>query len=210
MSDSRGFEPRRVASALRRQVETRKADQNEWDVVTRITESLIRPMVAAHGANDVLSWLIGAKDDPYIAAILTNLSGESAHRLDDDHVFRMSDIFSIDEIVKAAEGFLLASPDADLGDGEWAWTALWNGWDQLDDESHFEAVVELIRRVPWDDRVFWMIGDGPLSTIASKASWLAKLDEQHDLRPKLERIWELVEADWPHGLPPRSSGRRQA
>jgi hypothetical protein len=188
---SGGFEPKRIASALRKEIADAAADENDWNAVERVTERLVHSMAAAHGFGSLLRSLTDARADPYIAAVLVALSGTSAFRL--EPAFRINEVFADDEIVNAAAHYLATLPDGGLEDGRWAWTAIWNGWGQLEPADHFRILSSLIDRVPWDDDILWMIGDGPLSSLASDPKWLCTIDTLGQEQPKIQRIWHLVE-----------------
>jgi len=170
-------------SALMDRESTSRSEENQWDIVVWATEHLIEPIVSAHGRKTVLEQLVGAKCDPYIAALLVQLSGDDS--------FRVNEIFSDEEIVEAALVYLLAMPNAALRDGQWAWTALWNGWDQFQPRDHYRILLELIDRAPWDDDILWMIGDGPLSHVATDAALRREIDERARDDPKVARAREL-------------------
>jgi hypothetical protein len=140
------------------------------------------------------SALVTAKSDPYVAAVLVDLSGTDG-RL--GGLKRVTDLFSDQEIVGSALSFLAAFPNAGLDDGRWASMALWNQWGQLEAADHLRLVEKLIEQVPWDDQTLWMIGDGPLSTLADEPVNLETMESWVTSRDKLAQIWKLLEADGP-------------
>jgi hypothetical protein len=187
-----GDVPRRVAELARAPV---GEGGNRWEAVERAAREVAAPAVAVHGPEAVLSALASAKSDPYVAAVLVQLSGTYGPL----GGLRVTELFSDEEIVGSALSFLAAFPNAGLDDGDWAWMTLWNQWDQLEAEDHVRLVEKLIERVPWDDQMLWMIGDGPLSTVADEPANLEIIESSAAIRDKVARIWKLVEVDWPHG-----------
>jgi hypothetical protein len=169
--------------------------RNRWEAVERAARELVGPAVALHGPEAVVDALVPAKSDPYVAAVLVQVSGTYG-RLGG---LRVSELFSDEEIVSSALSFLAAFPNAGLGEGDWAWMTLWNQVDQLEAEDHLRLLEKLIERVPWDDQMLWMIGDGPLSTLADEPANLKILESSAAIREKVARIWKLVEMDRPYG-----------
>lgn len=194
MSDSLGRVAVRVAQRVR---QGGAPGSSDWETVEETAQEVVLPAVAVHGIDAVLNALIASKNDPYVAAVLVEMSGRRSPELRALHV---TDFFSEDEILDGALSYLKASEDAGLQDGHWAWTTLWNLWDQVDSADHARLVEKLIERVPWDDAMLWAIGDGPLSNIADDALKLEIINSRNPtVRDKVARMRELIEADWPYG-----------
>jgi hypothetical protein len=164
------------------------------DVLDRVVEQLLVPAVAVNGADVVLNHLLLRRSDPYIAAVLVDACGEGGFRLAEHgrSVTRVTDIYSDNEIVSAALDYLLAMPDAGFADGQWAWTALWNGWSQLEPEDHFRLVMELVERLPQDDALDAMVADGPLRSLTEDPEARARLLARAEKDPKLARLLALM------------------
>src|SRR5437764_9251309 len=92
-----------------------------------------------------------------------------------------------------ALSFLEKFPDAGLAEGNWAWTTLWNLWEQIEPAAQARLVKHLIEEAPWDDQVLWMIGDGPLSEVANEPANLAVIEGDEAIREKVARIRRPVE-----------------
>jgi len=67
--------------------------------------------------------------------------------------------------------------------------------DHLTDEQHFRLLVTLIDRVPMDDKILWMIGDGPLSKALGSAECREQIEALRDTNPKVAQAIRLVEED---------------
>jgi len=184
----------RVAALARQPV---SPSSSEWEAIERTTREVVAPAIAAYGPDAVISALVAAKADPYVAAVLVAISGP--YHPPEGHDFRVTDLFSDEEIVRGALSFLEKFPDAGLADGNWAWTTLWNLWEQVEPAAQARLVKHLIEEAPWDDQVLWMIGDGPLSEVANEPAHLAVIEGDEAIREKVARIRRLVEVDWPHG-----------
>jgi hypothetical protein len=167
-----------------------------WESIERATRELVQPAIVTHGAEAVISVLTAAKDDPYVAAVLIDVSGD--RDLPGAKAYHATDFFSEREIVDGVLSYLGAMPDAQLEDGAWAWTALCNFWDQLDTDSQMRVLKEVIECVPWDDQSLWMIGDMPLAHLSADPE-LLEIIESWPEKDKLTRTRRLVEVDWPHG-----------
>lgn len=153
-----------VASAVAGRLDSIRETQDEWDAVTEVVQAEIAPRVATEGAEAVLAALVQGKNDPFVAAVLVDVSGVSDVPLASSgrEFFRINEVFTDDEIVGAAVEYLDNLPGSGLSDGEWAWTALWNGWRQLDEDAHLRLVCKLIERAPDSDEVLALIADGPV------------------------------------------------
>ncbi len=111
----------------------------------------------------------------------------------------ISDVFSDEEIVDAALGFLLAfqGEEVDIRNVPgWGWSALFQHIDygrndHLTDEAHFRLLLKLIEKVPLNDNILFMIGDGPLSHAAGKRKYRDRIVELQTTNPKVERAWWL-------------------
>jgi hypothetical protein len=166
-----------------------------------ILGAVVYPLVAEHGADVVIAELATRKNDPLVASALAYVA-----RLVD---LRLTDVFSTGEILAAALDYLVtvAASEAEssvkrgLRHGNWAWSALFLNAGDLEDEEHFRLVLELVERAPRDDRVLWMIGDGPLAHAVSDEARFAELKRLMEANPKLARAWRLNEVDWPRGTP---------
>jgi len=181
-----------IADVLRDEVATALAkDRSDLDGVAVVTKSLLWPAIERDGAARVVLALAELKDDPFIAAALVDLSGR--------RTFRVTDIYSDDEIIDAALTYLIAMPNATIEDGHWAWTALW-GW--ADDENgdigvgdHFRLVTRLIDEAPWDDKVLWMIGNGPLGAAEAALGGADRVRALAASNAKVAHVRHLVEED---------------
>lgn len=185
--------PARIVELARQRI---RPGEDEWKAIEQTTHELVAPAIAAHGVENVVSALLTAKADPYVAAVLVDMSGVG--RAPSDRDLRATELFSDDEIIEGALSYLKASPGAGLENGDWAWTTLWNLWGQLEPDAHVRLVRRVIELVPWDDRMLWMIGDGPLANLADDPASLQAV-ESTTTEEKVNRIRRLVQVDWPHG-----------
>jgi hypothetical protein len=153
-------------------------------------------LVEGHGLDAVIDALRPLRADNNVAELLF-------------FVFWINDrnmltVFSEDEVVNAAFRFLLPFRDGAtemIDERElpgWGWDALWqhdyssHRTDHLTDEQHFRLVVALIDRVPMDDKILWMIGDGPLSSASESAAYRQQIETLEKTNAKIARAIRLV------------------
>jgi hypothetical protein len=186
---------RELSDAIEKLSESKDETANRWDAIGDVTEHLLEPLVAENGYRKVLDALIAQKDDPYIAAVLVNISGLGSIDSSGRTVLSVSDVFTDEEIVDAAVAYLRALPDASLGDGQWAWTALGNLWDQFGGDDQLRLLLKVIDEIPWDEDIMWMIADGPFASAAADQARIREMRRRAESTPKLARIIEIAEED---------------
>lgn len=165
---------------------------------------LAKRLVGEHGLDAVIRGLAPHRADNNMAELLFYVFWGNDEN--------MLTAFSEDEIVEAAFLFLLP-----FGEGAtemiderelpgWGWSALWQHdypspdqvyyrTDHLTDEQHFRLLLALIDRVPMDDKILWMIGDGPLSNAWMSTEYRAQIEALEQTNPKIARAIRLVEEE---------------
>jgi phosphoglycolate phosphatase-like HAD superfamily hydrolase len=171
--------------------------------------ALAERLVEEHGLDAVLRALAPHRADDNLAELLF-------------HIFRANDrnmlpVFSEDEIVDAAARFLLPFREnaTELIDERklpgWGWHAVWqhdyDGPDHLTDEQHFRILLALIERVPMDDKILWMIGDGPLNHARESPEYRRQVETLEQTDQKIARAIQL-DRERSSGTPYRLVARR--
>jgi hypothetical protein len=152
---------------------------------------VFEPLVEAHGAPAVADALAGHKHDPDLAEALFFVCWNHDHN--------MLTVFSEEEIVEAALRKLAVFGEGEFtdtrGSPHWGWSALWqhhyDGDDHLTDEEAFRILLAVIEGVPMDDKILWLIADGPLSHARSSPEYRKRVDELSRTDPKLTRAREI-------------------
>jgi hypothetical protein len=152
---------------------------------------LFDPLVEAHGVDPLVETLGPHKDDPDLAEAVFFVCWNYEHN--------MLAVFTEGEIVEVALQELLQFGEGRTTDTrgipQWGWSALWqhyyDGDDHLTDEQAFRLLLELLERVPLDDKILWMIGDGPLSHARGVPEYRKRIDELARSEPKIARALEL-------------------
>jgi hypothetical protein len=179
---------------------SRLIHQDIYDSLDELAEWLVEE----HGLDAVTRALAPYRADNNLAELLF-------------HIFWVNDrnmltVFSEDEIIDAAVEFLLpfrADATGMIDERElpgWGWDALWQHdyprpdqvyyrTDHLTDEQHFRLLLALVDRVPMDDKVLWMIGDGPISNVWESTAYWAQIEALKETNPKIARAIRLVEED---------------
>jgi hypothetical protein len=158
-----------------------------FDAMAGLTDRLI----AEEGLEAIVAALAPHRDDADVAEALFFMCWTNNRD--------MSDVFSDEEVVEAALEFLLAfqGEDVDIRNVPgWGWSALFQHIDygrndHLTDEAHFRMLLKLIEKVPLNDNILFMIGDGPLSHAAGKRKYRDRIVELQTTNPKVERAWWL-------------------
>ena len=159
-----------------------------FDAMEGLTDQLI---AEEGGLEAVVAALAPHRGDPDVAEALFFMCWTN-HR-------DLSDVFSDEEIVDAALEFLLAfqGEEVDIRNVPgWGWSALfqhidYGGNDHLTDEAHFRMLLKLIEKVPLNDNILFMIGDGPLSHAAGRRKYRDRIAELQTTNPKVDRAWWL-------------------
>jgi hypothetical protein len=180
---------RQISKAIERRSEAGGGEE-------AILGAVVYPLVADHGADVVIAELATRRKDPLVASALAYVA-----RLVN---LRLTEVFSTGEILAAALDYLgtvgtstaESSAQTGLRHGHWAWSALFEHAEDLEDEEHFGLVLELVERAPTDDGVLWMIGDGPLAHAVADEARFAEMKRLMEGNPKLARAWRLNEVDW--------------
>lgn len=164
------------------------------EALDAVVDTLISPAVVQHGVGPVFAHLVEHKDDPYVAAVIVDASGESGSwlRREGEPATRVTDVFSDEEIIEGALSYLAGRGDAGLGEGRWAWTALWNGWSQLRAEDQLRLIVALIDRLPNDEELWAMVADGPFREVANSPETQRAVADAAKTDVRLSRLFELM------------------
>lgn len=180
----------RVSAALR----FRRVDVSDspWSIADEVADDVVTSAVSRWGREPVIEALRSSRDDPYVAMMLVNISGASP--ILPPPPLQLGAVFLDDEIVEAAVRYLEQFPAASIRDGAWAWTALWNGWEQLREDDHARLVEELVDRAPSNDRVLRMIADGPLAVALTNEPFRERFDAARKEDPKIQRVWYLLQS----------------
>jgi hypothetical protein len=179
--------PMRLSRAAQ---EYKAAGMPDRRITERVMQELVQPTVSALGIGPVTAALAPARSDPWIAAFLIDLSGDGDQP-------RATEFFSDEELATAALSYLRLFPDAGVEEGGWAWTALWNGWGQIEIDDQMRIMRQVLQRVPSDDGTLWMLGDGPMSLLTSDLDRVKEIESWPETREKVERMWALVAAGGP-------------
>lgn len=189
MSDGLDRLAANVAELGRQKVRPRSHD---WERMVQTARELVSAAITAYGVDATARALGALKGDPRVATVLAAIS---EGRDEGGGHLRITDVFTDAEIVTAALSYLEGMSE----DGSWAWTVVWNLSGELEATAHARLLARLIERFPWDDQMLWMIGDGPLSELATSPGDMARLESLETIQGKLVRIRRLLEADWPRG-----------
>jgi hypothetical protein len=151
-------------------------------------------LVEEHGLDAVLRALTPHRADNNLAELLFHLFWAN-HR-------NMLPVFSEAEIVDAASRFLMplrggASERADERDlPGWGWRAVslhsYGRTDHLTNEQHFRILLALVDRLPPDDKILWMIGNGPLAHAQESLEYRRRIAELETPSTKIARAIELA------------------
>jgi hypothetical protein len=144
-------------------------------VLERVDDRVLGPVLdplieAAGGPDPVIDSLAPHKGDPDVAEALWYVLFFGDPEYYGARQRNMLTVFSEDEIVEAAVQLLLEFREDHFTDARglphWGWDALWQHEyyeaDHLPNDAAFRMLLAVIERVPMDDKILWMIGDGPL------------------------------------------------
>jgi hypothetical protein len=188
------LDPQAISAAVATRLSSLRETQSEWDAVEEVAATEVCPLVERFGSPAVLKALESAKHDPLVAAILVDGAGIGNFRLprSGNDVLRVNEVYDDEEILTAALEYLQKYPGGTLRDGQWGWTTLWNGWEQLRLEDHLRLVVELIRRATDDEAVLAAIADGPVRELFVEGPPGERLLEIARKDPRIARVVELM------------------
>lgn len=182
--------------------------RDDWGLIRQDIDDglreLAKRLVEEHGLAEVTEALAPQRGDNNVAELLFYIFW-----VNDENMLA---VFSEDEIIEAALHFLLPFGEdaAEVIDERelpgWGWSALWQHdyprpdqvyyrTDHLTDEQHFRLLLALIDRVPMDDKILWMIGDGPLSNAWESTEYRLQIEALEETNPKVARAIRLVEED---------------
>lgn len=156
-------------------------------------DDLAERLVDEHGLGAVIRELTPHRSDNDVAELLFHVCRRNGRN--------MLVAFSEDEVVDAAFRFLSPFREGatELIDERelpgWGWSALWQhdyrGPDHLTNEQHFRILIALIERLPPDDKILWMIGNGPLRHAGQSPPYRRELEKLRKTNPKIARAIQL-------------------
>jgi hypothetical protein len=156
--------------------------------------ALAEQLVAEHGLDAVLRSLAPRRSDDNVAELLFHVFWSNEQNI--------LPVFSEGEIVDAALRFLTpfrtgASEVIDERElPGWGWHAIWQHDyvrpAYLANEQHFRIFLALVDRLPLDDRVLWMIGNGPLAHARESPDYGQRIEALAETNSKIARAIQLA------------------
>jgi hypothetical protein len=157
-------------------------------------DELAERLVAEHGLDAVLRALAPHRADDNLAELLFHIFWTNHQN--------MLPVFSEGEIVDAALRFLTpfrtgASEVIDERElPGWGWHAIWqHNYDRpahLANDQHLRILLALIGRLPADDKILWMIGNGPLAHAREDPEYRRQLEALEETNSKIARATQLT------------------
>jgi hypothetical protein len=180
----------------------------------RVLGTVLDPLIEAAGGPDpVIDALAPHKGDSDFAEALWYVFYFGDPEYYGARQRNMLTVFSEEEIVEAAVQLLLEFRKDHFTDErglpQWGWDALWQHEyyeaDHLPNAAAFRMLLAVIERVPMDDEILWMIGDGPLSKALQTGvppwaegdidlEYRRRVEELALVEPKIARAIELSDA----------------